>query len=478
MLRAALVAGILAGIALRVWTLSGSLGALDGDEAVWGLMARHALDGDLAAFFWGQSYGGTLEVLLTAPIFLVAGSGAVTVRLVPLLLSAAAAYLVWRIGRRTVGEPSARVAAVLFWMSPAYEIWKSSRAHGFYVSGQLLGLAAVLLVLRLDERRSRLDAGLLGLVVGLGVWQTPQVVPILATALAWLAWRRPDRLRDVWIAAPVAVVAALPWLVSNLRHDWWSFHLGRGSGTYASRLHTFFTATLPTQLGLRVPYTLDWTVGRVLGGAALAAALAWLAWLAVRERERLGVLLAVVVAFPFFYAYSGYTALLSEPRYLFVLAPYLSLLLARALRDERAAIAGLGAALALTVVGLARMEGSAAYAVRNGDHAVPDDLAPAIDTLERANVRAALAQYWIATRISFESRERVIAVPGEGRGITPPSFIRNPAFAARVASATRRGYVFATGDVRDVITRNELERAGYRRLRAGDSLVYLPPRAG
>ena len=44
--------GVLAGIGLRVFAYVSSLGTLDGDEAVWGLMARHFRQGELSAFFW------------------------------------------------------------------------------------------------------------------------------------------------------------------------------------------------------------------------------------------------------------------------------------------------------------------------------------------------------------------------------------------------------------------------------------------
>jgi hypothetical protein len=55
--RAAVLAlAALVAAALRAGVLaSDSLGVLDSDEAVVGLMAGHALDGELTAFFWGCS---------------------------------------------------------------------------------------------------------------------------------------------------------------------------------------------------------------------------------------------------------------------------------------------------------------------------------------------------------------------------------------------------------------------------------------
>src|SRR6266536_3928616 len=133
LVRALVVTGIAVGLAVRVWVLrTPAIGYLDSDEAVPGLMARHFLHGELSTFYWGQSYGGTPEVTLLAAVFLVAGSSALTLRLVPMMLYALAAVVVWRIGRRTVGEPAATLAAALFWVWPAYFVWRSTREYGYY----------------------------------------------------------------------------------------------------------------------------------------------------------------------------------------------------------------------------------------------------------------------------------------------------------------------------------------------------------
>src|SRR4051812_10652439 len=71
--RLLVAAGVLAGLALRLWMLTGRPGVLDSDEAIVGLMARHFLDGDWTTFYWGQAYGGSQEAMLTAAVFAVTG---------------------------------------------------------------------------------------------------------------------------------------------------------------------------------------------------------------------------------------------------------------------------------------------------------------------------------------------------------------------------------------------------------------------
>ncbi|HLB03952.1 MAG TPA: glycosyltransferase family 39 protein, partial [Gaiellaceae bacterium] len=172
---ALVVFAVAAGVGLRIWILVSSPGTVDGDEGVWGLMIRHVLDGEWPAFYWGQAYGGTQEVFLSAPVVALFGLSPITIRIAPIGLWAVASVLVWRVGRRTIGEPQARLAAGLFWLWPTYFLWKSTRAHGFYGSTLVLGLVVLLLVLRLRERPSRRDLVLLGLALGCGWWASPQI---------------------------------------------------------------------------------------------------------------------------------------------------------------------------------------------------------------------------------------------------------------------------------------------------------------
>jgi 4-amino-4-deoxy-L-arabinose transferase-like glycosyltransferase len=454
-------AAIVAGLALRVWMLSNSLGTLDADEAVWGLMARHVLDGELSTFYWGQPYGGTLVVFLTAPVFAVVGSSALALKLVPAALYVVAVLLVWRVGRRTIGEPAATVAAALFWIWPSYAVWKSMRAHGFYGSALVLSLLALLLVLRLRDQPSRWDAAALGLVLGLGWWQTPQFALIAVPAVLWLVVVRRHSLPRFWLVLPAAVLGALPWLVANLRHDWYSFDYAPGGGTYFSRFRGFFTATLPMALDLRVPFALDWALGAVVAGLLLLVALCWVAFLTLRRRDRLGPLLPVVLAFPFLYATSSFTWLVEEPRYLVLLAPVLALLIAEGLRRPAVAAAALAAAFALSLAGLVRTEDSLRYQTRTGHVDVPDDLTPLLDALEARGERTVRADYWVAERITFESEERIVA-----------NSHRYPPFTRRVDASTDSARVFVAGTPLERRARPRLLVDGYDRTVIGGFALY------
>lgn len=459
---------LVAGIAVRVWIFFSPLATLEADEAIVGLMARRALDGDFYVLYWLSLYGGTQEAYLTAAVFALTGSSVLVLKLVPLTLFAGCGVLLWRVGLRTVGEPAARLGAGLFWIFPAYLVWWTTKARAYYAMGLLCELVVLLLVLRLRERDSRRDAALLGLALGCGVWATLQFLLGALPALGWLAWRRPRAFRLAWIAVPAFAVGGAPWLVWNASHDWKAVFPKAVAGadtSYGERLGSLFSTTLPTWLGLRVPFTLDWLVGPALGWALLGATLAGFTLLVLRWPKNVEPLLVIAVLFPFLYAASSFTYFVGEPRYLVYLAPVTALLFGRALSRPRIAVIGLIVLLALTVAGLVRLERDGTFRPPAPDVRIPVDIGPLVSTLERERAHRVLANYWIAYRLSFETGERILA--------SSTGFVRDLQADRIVRSSPNPAYVFLAGSRTESAARSRLEARGYRRLLAGGFVAYV-----
>jgi hypothetical protein len=89
---AVLAAGLGFGVALRLYVAAAAEGKSFSDNAVVALMAMHALRGKLYAFYWGQSYMGSLEAVVVAPFFALFGVGdlALSAGLLPWYLAYAA----------------------------------------------------------------------------------------------------------------------------------------------------------------------------------------------------------------------------------------------------------------------------------------------------------------------------------------------------------------------------------------------------
>lgn len=463
------VAAVVAGSIMRAWILASRLGTLEADEAIVGLMARHALDGELSVFYWLSLYGGSQEALLTAAVFAVVGSSVLALKAVPIVLFGAAAVLTWLVGRRTVGEPAARVGAALLWVWPPFFVWWTTKARAFYGLGLVCGLVVFWLALRLRERDSRRDAALLGFAFGFGVWATQQSLLLSVPALLWLAWRRPRAYRLAPLGAMGFAIGALPWLAWNARNGWKAVFpsaVAAEDSSYIERLGDLFTTVLPTWLGLRLPYTLDWVFGRAVGVALLALVLAGFAAALVRRPRALEPLLVAGVLFPFLYAASSYTYYVAEPRYLVFVAPLPALLLGRLLTRPWVAAVALTGAVAFSAYGLTRIEEQGRFLPRAArDVRVPPDMGPLIDFLERRGATRVLADYWVAYRLSFESRERVIA--------TSTRFVRYVPHDRLVRRSAYPSRVFVEGQVKERLARADLLRRGYRRYRVGGFVAYV-----
>src|SRR3569833_1393742 len=125
--------------------------------------------------------------------------------------------------------------------------------RGFYASDVAYAALQILLGLRIVERPSPLRVGLFGLVLGLGFWQTAQVIPVALPLTVWIVWRAPRALRASWAGVIGLVVGALPWLIWNLLNDWASVLPRASLAQYRESLRLFVSPLLPMLLGLRAP---------------------------------------------------------------------------------------------------------------------------------------------------------------------------------------------------------------------------------
>lgn len=470
------VVAVVVAVALRAWILSSPVGRADGDEAVVGLMARAFLDGDLSVFFWGQSYGGVIEPALASLVFAVAGTSTVALKIVPVLLSFVAALLVWRIGKRTVGEPSASTAGLLFLVYPPAFLWWSTKERGFYWVALVLVLGVLLAALRIrdaapDPRRS--DVAALGLLAGIAWYTTPQSAYVVAPVLGWIAVRHSALWKKALPALPAAFLGALPWIAWNVRHglrslqevDPWVH------STYAGRLDGFFTTLLPTLLGARHAYSGDWLLGPVgplLTGAAVAG-LGVLVLRAVRDREerlRIEPLLAVAAAFPFLFALPKASYYVVEPRYGMLLAPVVALLVSTLVVTRARQLVALVLAVALGLVTTASL---LRFSRDNPMYVdlTPPRLEPLVEVLDEAGVDRVYADYWIAYPLTFETRERIIG--------TPVDAVRSLRLRRMVDDADRSVYVLLADSPSDGSTGAALRDRGipFDRREVGVFAVYF-----
>ena len=446
-----IVAALVVGTMLRLWFLFNQ--PFQSDEAIVGLMAHHFLAGHANAFYWGQPYGG-VEPWLVTGVFAVAGQSSWTLTLTPVLLSAVAAGLVWRVALRMVGDRRlAALAGAVSWAAPLSTVYQSTIEGGSREAALVFGLAALLFSLRiLDGRRSPLDFAALGVTAGLAWWALPEAVYLLvpaglvligAIATSSMAARAWFWIRHLALVLAGFVVAALPWLWFNVQSGFASLQSAQFPGSagpenhgFGSRLDIVVQGAIPIQLNLRRllsgqwlwngPSRVDTLAMYAVGAVALTVVVGSVILCALRG-GRGWAMAGALVAFPFLAAAQPGTWYFVGGRYELYLGSLLAIAvavaveeLARRLTARGAHAHGRGAGLArwamsLVVVGALALTVIDFHTDWNGPFTAyfkvwSNPNQSAIDTaqaLEAAGVRDGYADYWVAYKLDFLSHDRL-----------------------------------------------------------------------
>src|SRR5262249_33245445 len=156
-------------------------------------------------------------------------------------------------------------------------------------------------------------------------------------------------------------------------------------------------------LGLRVPFTQEPLVSAILVDLALLVFVGLFAYGAWRFRRSNAVLLYLVpVLYPFLYAIPRETFFSQEPKYLVVLSPVLTLLVAQPGSTRARAAIVLAVCCALSIVTLARMQ-TYFEDTEPVPPTAPRDLGPLVSTLDRLGLDHVYADFWLAYRLDFDT---------------------------------------------------------------------------
>lgn len=451
----------------RWWVASSTIGTLTSDGAVIGLMAMHLIHhGQFPAYMWGQAYGGSLEMLETAVVFVLFGTGTSQLLATTAATSAIVCLAMWRAARRIVGEPAAAIGALALWVWPVVFTWRSLKPGGSYVVGMALAWCALNGLARIkSEDHRRVVLVVTGVLLGLCIWTSPMTLQLLAPGVLWsFAALRGLRRRLVEVAAGI-VVGGIPAWWFGLTHFLANFRPTEGAfyDGFFSRFAQFFEYELPIATSLRVEGSLHWVLGDAsiaLEALMVVAFGVLLARVARRRAPRYALPVLSLALLPVLYGANPYADHLGQGRYVMLGASMLPLLVgvcvddlgrlaARRLRggDVRrrtaAALARLvTAAVALSVLaclGVAALDTEPGTVLADfgvGGARVPASFAPLRTLLLEHHVHDAYATYWVAYRVTFELQEHVL--------VTPTSTGRYPPIREAVSASRDPAFVFVT----------------------------------
>ena len=227
-------------ILLKVFLLAVNSVPFNADEAVVALMARHITQGARPAFFYGQSYMGSLDAFLIASGFRIFGDHVWVVRFVQILLyTATLASTVW-VGKKAFGDFRVGILAIWLLAIPTVNVtlYTTVTLGGY---GEMLLIGNLILLSGFRIANKLLGNGsedkwwdwmIIGFLTGLGLWAFGLTlvygIPI-GIYLIWVFWKRPSDQKDqryilgrtVWIKLGKIVVlvscgfllGAMPWIV-------------------------------------------------------------------------------------------------------------------------------------------------------------------------------------------------------------------------------------------------------------------------
>src|SRR5258706_5940062 len=172
------------------------------DQAMGGLIAKHIVDGrGHPVFFYGSTYGGTVEPHFMAVLFAVLGPSPEVYRAGLVLLLGLTIWGVAAISWKAFGERAALGTLGFLSLPPFYFLYKELTSDGVYAPvtlsavGVVAGSVLALQVESPSERRTPwwLPALLVGSAGGVGFWVSPGTLPVTILGFGALAWRRWDR---------------------------------------------------------------------------------------------------------------------------------------------------------------------------------------------------------------------------------------------------------------------------------------------
>jgi len=232
---------------------------LHNDDAIGGLAALHILKGSFPVFFYGQSYMGSLDFFIAAPLFLLLGVSSWAFRLAYLPFWLVFLLFSYRWTRELTDSRGA-VFALLYALFPSATVMICIGRGGYTV---LLALGIYLLYLahRLTlqgkEEVRLTEVFFSGLVGGLIFWNDFLGVSYILLALLLIFWPRKKRLFGPPGAAAALgfFLGSLPFWAWNKVYQWESLRamVGLSGGKTWVELGALawkmFTESFPSLLG-------------------------------------------------------------------------------------------------------------------------------------------------------------------------------------------------------------------------------------
>lgn len=216
---------------LRLALISHSWPAMNSDEAVMGLMAKHMAEGQgIPLVIYGQAYMGSLEAMLGSVFYHLFGTSIFALRLGLLVIFILFLSSMYFMTRLLYDQQLALITTALLCLGTPEIFLHQLFAAGGYPEivwlGSTLFIVATLLAisaycdapedLRARRRRMLLFA-IYGLLAGLGIWSDPLILPVIAASgllLLRFNWRE-----LCWPGGGLLLIGLIMGLAPLIKHN-------------------------------------------------------------------------------------------------------------------------------------------------------------------------------------------------------------------------------------------------------------------
>ncbi len=428
---------LLIALAIRLDLVIASHFAIDSDEAIVGLMAKHISEGQTwPIFYYGQHYMGSLEAILISFLGLFIGLENYTLKYVPLAFSLAFVLITYLTAFELSNKIGARLAGLLIAIPPVtLAIW-STKARGGFIEVIAIGSLAMLLLIRAlkyDQVNFK-NLAMVAFLLGLGWWVNNQIlyfmIPVFLSVLGYSIYhlRFWQTCKFFLWSIFCFLIGSLPFWIYNLQNNFASMEIFSSSedGKGWEYLGKFFDISLPILVGARNDSSFNDSYPGSTSFVVLIYLFLVIAYLGYRFREviYLGILKfnwknpqeilsLMIVLMIMIVAGSSYGHLAEAPRYLlpiyFPLIVLTGSILAKMFQNLK-----VPAYLLLVLIITINLV-STYYPERNN---VKEPLIKALDRasvdhqelitwLHENDYRWVKTNYWIGYRLAFETKETI-----------------------------------------------------------------------
>jgi len=411
---------------------------LSSDEAWPTLMAMHILKGEFPVVYWGQTYMGTQESYIVAPLIYLFGPAKWIVRLYPLFFALLFVFISYclacRVFNRTVGLLTLCLLAMPV---PYLAMCGVAIPPDNYLAVTTLGSMALWLTLRLVSQETPCvrDGVILGAVLGYAFWLHLLIIGFVVCSLAYLFFNDKKLFlrRYFWGLVMAFIIASLPLWWFNIKNGFATFtDVGRTSDWQRTWEYARIAVTYTGQFftGQRImlyadncrnvvlPNVLYYALGFIWGGLILSVVLVnWkglvrLFGFSIKGSGGAPLLVMMAGVSIAVFAHSSRTGS-DDARYLLPLMAVLPILGAFGIWQVYKRFRSGGIILTLFVM-TCQLWGNVQLARAWNDPALVagplelPDTRPLIDAMEKHGVRHAYAHYWLSYRITCETAGNII----------------------------------------------------------------------